>query len=166
MEALGPFVGIGLWLLDRVRDLHQAQRRVRVCVHLALFQGGYGASALMASSDDMLSAPPVTGYADPNAVSQYYHVKVVNLSPKRDIWITHVWFEANPRADILIPQRPLPARLRLEEEWEGWVNAAHLASATRVQWLGRVRLSNGKIVRSRPCKDIPPRGFVGGAGSR
>jgi hypothetical protein len=182
MEPIGPFVGVGLWLLDRVRDLVQAGRRVRVQVHRASFLEGHGPSVLtMALGPRNVSMPatgigtplatgigppPVTGYAGPKAVSEYYFVKVVNLSRQRTIQITHVWFETNPRLDLLIPERPLPAWLRPDEEWEGWVNAAGLPHDQKVEWLGRVRLSSGKVIKSRLNKDVPPRGYVSGAGSR
>jgi hypothetical protein len=82
-------------------------------------QGGYGASVLTAAPERPNTSPPVTGYADPNAVSQYYYVKVVNLSRGRDIWITHVWFETNPRADILIPLLGVPARQPCQGDRDG-----------------------------------------------
>jgi hypothetical protein len=40
-------------------------------------------------------------------------------------------------------------------------DVAHIAD---VAWSARVRLSNTKVVRSRPNKDVPPVGFVGGPG--
>jgi hypothetical protein len=159
-------VSVGLWLLDRGRDLVQAGRRVRVLVHRGVFLEGYGASALTAAPEVLNLGVAATGTAGPPAVSEYYFVKVVNLSRQRTIQITHVWFETTPRRDVLIPERPLPAWLRPDEEWEGWVNAAGLAPDQKVEWLGRVRLSSGKVIKSRLHKDVPPRGDVSGAGSR
>lgn len=37
--------------------------------------------------------------------------------------------------------------------------------APNVERLGRVQLSNGKVVKSRPNKNVPPIGHVGGAGT-
>jgi hypothetical protein len=141
---MGVLIGPLLWIADRFRDFQQTRRRVRVLVHRAFFQGG----------------------SDP-----FYFVKVTNVSPTREAEITHVWFESNPRVDMLMPERPLPARLRPYETWEGWVPAARLAHASNVERLGRVlvtgrsRRKGGKAVKSRPNKDVPPVGFVAGAGS-
>jgi hypothetical protein len=40
-------------------------------------------------------------------------MKVVNLSPSREIEITHIWFDTHPPVHIDNRARPLPARLRL-----------------------------------------------------
>jgi hypothetical protein len=168
MDAVGPLVEVGLWLIDRFRDVHQTRRRVRVLVHLATFQGGFGATALTTSPGRLNASVAVTatGFADPNAVSQYYFMKVVNLSPKRDVWITHAWFDTNPPVDTLSTLRPLQAKLGPDQEWEGWTNAAYFAEGTDVERAGRVRLSSGRIVKSRPNKKVPPSGPVAGSGSR
>jgi hypothetical protein len=94
-------------------------------------------------------------------------VKVVNLSRDRDIEISHIWFDTNPPQHIFNPDRPLPARLRPDETFETWVPAAALPEpdAPNVERLGRVQLSNGKVVKSRPNKNVPPIGHVGGAGT-
>lgn len=166
MELLvGAFSGVALWMLDRFRDLHQGRRRVRVLVHPAFFMGEVGASVLTTPPEVLNYSVPVTGYGDPNAINLYYFIKVTNKS-KRDIWITHVWFDADPPVDIVLPQRPLPARLTPDETWEGWVHAARLAHASNVEHLGRVLVANRKrSVKSRPNKNIPTTGYVAGAGS-
>ena len=90
----------------------------------------------------------------------FYFVKVTNVSQMRGIEITHVWFEAHPRVDVLLTERPLPARLRFDETWEGWAPRTRLAGASNVEWLGRVlvtggsRRKSGRIVKSRPNKDV------------
>jgi len=86
---------------------------------------------------------------------------VTNLSPKREIVVTHVWVEANPDVQILNSQRPLPARLKTDAPWETWVALDALPSGTEnVEWRGRVRLSTRKVLRSRLSPDVPPAGFV------
>jgi hypothetical protein len=132
-------IGTLLGLADLVRRFQQSRRRVLVLVHRAYRLGG--------------------------SVS-FYFLKVTNLSPTREIELTHVWFEADPRLDVLLPERPLPARLRPDETWEGWVPAAELAHTSNVERLGRVRLANGKVVKSRLNKGVPPVGFIAGSGSR
>ena len=136
MIELGPL----LWIVDGLRSFQQNRRRVSVLVHLGFFAG---------------QAPPY-----------FYFVKVTNLSRGRDIEITHVWFAADPPVHLLLPERPLPARLRPDETWEGWANAAALAHASNVERGGRVRLANGRTVKSRPNKDVPPVGYVAGQGTR
>ena len=137
---LSAYVGIGTKFVDWFRGWQQTRRKVRVLVHLAYFAGG--------------SEP-------------YYFLKVTNLSPSREVEITHVWFDTDPRVDILLPERPLPKRLRSDETWEVWASAADLVRASNVEQLGRVLVTGlKKAVKSRRNTDVPPRGFVAGADSR
>ena len=136
MMELGPL----FWIFDRLQGFQQTRRRVRVVVHRGVFLG---------RQDSPL----------------YYFVKVTNLSQARDIEITHVWFDADPPVTLLMPERPLPTRLRPDETWEGWVEAAALTHVSNVERSGRVLLANGKTVRSRWNKNIPPRGYVAGRGT-
>ena len=161
MIELGPL----LWIIDSLRGFQQSRRRVRVLVHHGFFTGGVGASS-STTPPDPLASPPVTGTAGKVRVSGYYFVKVTNLSQSRDIEITHVWFATNPLVHLLMPERPLPARLRPDETWEGWVDAAALTHTSEVERSGRVRLANGRTVRSRRNKDIPPVGYIAGEGTR
>ena len=133
-------LGLVLWITDRLREVQQTRRRVKVLVHRAYFRGG--------------NIP-------------HLFVKVTNLSATRETEITHVWFEVDPRVDVVLPDRPLPARLRPDETWEGWAEiTGPLAGINDAERLARVRLPNGKVVKSRPNKDVPPVGYVGGSGSR
>jgi hypothetical protein len=54
----------------------------------------------------------------------------------------------------------------LDEEYETWVAVAAVPNVSNVERLGRVRLSNGKVVKSRRNKTVPPVGNVAGPGSR
>lgn len=100
---------------------------------------------------------------DPESVPHYF-VKVINRS-RRDIAITDVWFDANRPVPIMLPERPLPTRLRPHETWEGWIEAAALAQVPDVERSGRVRLAIGKLIRSRRNKNLPPSGPVAGGGT-
>ena len=62
------------------------------------------------------------------------------------------------------PQRPLPRRLRAEESWETWIETADLPDGLgeEVFSLARVRLSNGRILRSQRNTAVPSTGFVPG----
>ena len=95
----------------------------------------------------------------------FYFIKVTNLS-QHDIEITHVWFATNPPVYVLLAERPLPTRLRPNATWEAWVDAAKLADTSNVERSGRVRLANGRTVKSRPNKHVPPVGYVAGQGTR
>ena len=128
-----------LWFADLLRSWNQNRRRVRVLVHKAYFQG------------------------NPQA---HYFIKVTNLSDHRDVEITHVWFASTPRVDMLTQARPLPARLRPDQTWENWVPADLFSATAPVTRLGRVQLANTKVVKSRLNRNVPPVGFVAGAGSR
>jgi hypothetical protein len=136
MVELGSLLGI----FDRLVSFQQTRRRVRVLVHRGVF------------------------LEDPESML-YYFVKVTNLSSARDIEITHVWFDADPPVNLMMPDRPLPTRLRPDETWEGWVEAAEVAHVSDVERSGRVLLASGKRVRSRRNKNIPSKGYVAGRGT-
>ena len=96
---------------------------------------------------------------------QQFFIKVTNLSPQREVEITHLWFETNPPTQILNPVRPLPARLRLDETFETWIPVADVPTEDDLERKVRVQLSNGKVVKSRLNKGVPPTGYIAGPGS-
>ena len=128
-----------LWIVKQWRE----RRRVRVLVHRAKFM-------------------PVLPES-----SEYYFVKVVNLSRNREIVITHIWFDTDPRAHLVnsLPAGPLPARLGPDQPEEVHALVAEVPNAPNVEWLGRVRLSSGKTVKSQLNKKVPPVGQMEGSGS-
>jgi hypothetical protein len=128
-----------LWCADLARGWRQRQRRVRVLVHRGIF----------------LPTSP-----------EHYFMKVTNLSASREIELTHIWFETKPPVHVLNPDRPLPARLRLDETFETSLPVVALPNVQNVERLGRVRLSNGKVIKSRRHRKVPPVGYMAGAGSR
>lgn len=155
-QSLGPLLSI----LGCLQDFLDNRQRVSVLVHQAFFMGEIGATPLT-TPPSLLSSLPVTGVGGDIALNRYYFVKVTNVSKGRDICITHVWFDGDPPVHLLMPERSLPARLRPDEIWEGWVNAAALAHISNGERSGRVRLAGRtKTVRSRLDKDVPPRGYV------
>jgi len=95
----------------------------------------------------------------------HYFVKVTNLSPQREIEVTHIWFDTTPPVHLLNPERPLPARLRLDETYETWIPTAAVP-APEPESLARVKLSSGKVIKSRLNAHVPPFGGVAGGGSR
>lgn len=138
--TMDPFT-ISAWAFDKAHGLQQNHRHVRVLVHRAVF----------------LTVP---------TSAEHFFVKVTNLSAKREVEITHIWFTTKPVVHVLNPERPLPARLRLDEQFETWWPVASVPGAPGVERLVRVQLSNGKVLKSRLNKTVPPAGYVAGGGSR
>jgi hypothetical protein len=79
--------------------------------------------------------------------------------------ITHVWVDGDPQVPVLLPQRPPPARLRPDEQWEAPIPAEEVKHIPEPEWQVRVRLSSGNTLKSRLNRDVPPKGFMAGAGS-
>lgn len=115
----------------------QSWRRVRVTVHRGYFVG---------SSDEQ------------------FFINVTNLSPKREVEVTRVWFATSPDVEVFNPARPLPKRLRCDESWETWIPVSQLPSLD-IPYVGRrarVQLSSGKTISSIDRKNVPPYGNVPG----
>ena len=95
-----------------------------------------------------------------------YHLKVTNLSPGREITITHIWFELEDGQQLhhLNLERPLQSRLRLGEPYETWLPVAQVSGI--LDWAGRfrVKLSGGEVIMSRLNKSVPAVGYVAGGG--
>lgn len=93
-----------------------------------------------------------------------FFLNVTNLSRTREIEITHVWFDTAPKVSALEPDRPLPKRLKPDESWETWIDAARLPAESHESAfrLGRLRLSTGTVIRSKKNKNVPPQGAVPG----
>ena len=116
-------------------------RRVRVTVHRAMFR-------------DRLTFGP-----------ECYFVNVTNHSLSREVEITHVWFDTPVNVHVLPAERPLPKRLKVDEVWTTWIRASELAAALTddaVYRLARVRLSTGRVFRSKADRSMPPFGSVPG----
>jgi len=94
-----------------------------------------------------------------------YFVNVTNLSLKRDLEVTHVWFECRSQVNVLNHQRPVPRRLQPDESWETWIEAERIPQEFRENFhrLARVRLSNGRIIKSKLNRNVPSEGFVPGS---
>lgn len=136
----GPVSSAALFLVERARRAHQRRRRVRVLVHRAF----------------LLSEQPPP---------ECFFVNVTNLG-QRDVEVTHLWFDTKPPVYVLHAQRPLPVRLKPDQPWEAWVPLSDIpAGPERAMTLARVRLSNGKVIKSRPNRGVPDAGFVPGAGA-
>jgi hypothetical protein len=129
-----------VWLAGLATDWQQRRRHVRVMVHRANFQ--------------VPGAP------------ECFFIKVTNLSSSREIEVTHIWFGTELRIDVPNQERRLPARLRLDETFETWIPVSAVPAVRHVESKVRVRLSNGKVIKSKLDKRIPPLGYVAGPGSQ
>jgi hypothetical protein len=126
---------IGL-LLSRV-----VTRRVRVRVHKARFVGHsrYG--------------------------PECYFVNITNISLNREIEVTHVWCDCPGMVPIVRNERPLPKRLKADETWETWIGVDELPEALSgvdAFRLVRVRISTGRVFKSKQNKRVPNFGSVPG----
>src|SRR6266851_3087233 len=129
LSILGLIATIITIILPRI-----VTRRVRVRVHRASFADGniYGPDC--------------------------YFVNVTNVSLNREVEVTHVWFECSPEVHALRSERPLPKRLKVDETWATWVRVGELPAGVTdedVYKLARVRLSTGKVFRSKKNEHVP-----------
>jgi hypothetical protein len=93
-----------------------------------------------------------------------FFVNVTNLSPARDVEITHVWLDDRARLPVFNAERPLPRRLRPDESWETWLPWVHVPPDLLSTALAsfRVRLSTGATIKSSPNRDVPHIGDIPG----
>jgi hypothetical protein len=94
-----------------------------------------------------------------------YFINVTNLSLQRDAEVTHVSIQCEKDIPVLNALRTLPRRLRPEESWETWIEVKTLPPSIRDDAfkLARVRLSNGRIIKSKENKNVPTAGYVPGS---
>jgi|SRR5215813_4979084 len=131
-------VQIAFKILDAILPTFFNRRRLRVRVHRAFFGTG----------------------------EECFFVNLTNRSAKRDLEVTHVWFQTDRRQiPVLQPQRPLPVRLKPDQSWESWLPVADLPEAFRpvALTLVRAQLPSGAVVMSDPNKNVPDYGSVAGS---
>lgn len=88
-----------------------------------------------------------------------YFLNVFNASPERDVQVTHVWIETEPK--VVVMTKPLPVDVKAGRQWETFVEVAALpAGATGIERLGRVQLADGKVVESVARENVPPAGAI------
>jgi hypothetical protein len=122
------------WLIDFVDRLRQRRLDVRLRIHRAWF-----------------ASDPERG--------ECYFLNLQNLSPEREITVTHVWIASEPPVHATAKQ--LPARLKPLAQWETWVPVASVPEGTdNVEHLGRARLGDDREVEAVPRTDVPPVGYV------
>jgi hypothetical protein len=138
LVAIGPAVTVLGW----GRDLHQRRRKVRLTVHRAHEVTGH-----QPSGEAILGR-------------ENYYIRVMNASPERDIVVTHIWMDTNPRVDVI--DAALPVRMRHSAPWETAIPVDKVpGDPDEALWLARCRLApDDKVVKSRPRIVVPPGGTV------
>ena len=124
-------------ILGNLWKIIDAQRKIRFTVHRAFFISGR---------------------------IECYFFNVTNLSSKKEIEITHLWFEDKPQISVMNKDRPLPKRLKPDETWETWIRIANIPD-----WIkespynkARLRISTGKVIKSIKNKNVPEAGSIPG----
>ena len=120
------------------RPPNDSERILKVTVHRACFEQGCAA---------------------------HYFVNLTNLSPRRPLEVTHVWYEGGQQhIPLCRASRPLPVRLELDQSWETWIAEAALGAApdTDLSRSFRARISTGEVFESSLNRNVPPVGTVPG----
>jgi hypothetical protein len=91
-------------------------------------------------------------------------LNVTNLSPSREIEVTHIWFIHKPEIYIEQSGRILPKRLKPYESWETWMEVDSLPAdiVKRPYRKAKICLSNNQEIRSRRKFKVQGRGVVPG----
>lgn len=138
MHAVSQLKGEAMISGDRLHAVEDQERILEVRVHRAYFVG---------------------------RPAECYFINLTNLSPRRALEVTHVWYEDETNhIPVLQETRPLPVRLDLDQSWETWIEAGALPTHHRSDAFRyfRARISTGKVFTSRPNPKVPPVGSVPG----
>jgi TIR domain len=94
-----------------------------------------------------------------------FFLKVRNWSRDEPIQLNRIWFATDPEVVVDNPDRPLPARLDAGDLFETWIPVRYVARGPDVEFLARLELEGGLVVKSRPNRTMAPAGQIGGGGS-
>ncbi|MFG2785806.1 hypothetical protein ACGFY7_49320 [Streptomyces prunicolor] len=134
--------------------MESIERSLSVLVHRAIVL------ELSNASQPVTGAPPMTYEPDDEPEIEYFFIKVTNLSPQREVWVTHIWFATEPEKHLLDPRHPLPRRLGLDQTFEMSIPVSEVPSGVDLERRVRVALSSGDVFSSRLNENVPPVGFV------
>ena len=124
------------WLIDFTDRRRQRRVKVRLRVHRAWFTSG------------------------PHLGEEAYFLNVQNVSPQREVTVTHVWFASEPEVHAL---ERSPGQIKPGAQWETWILVDDVPPGTEnVERLGRAQLGDGTVLKSVPRADVPPAGYVPG----
>lgn len=100
----------------------------------------------------------MTGDSDP-----YYFIKITNLSNKNIFTVTHIWVKDGLKEiDIINPNRVLPHKLEVSEQWETWIPKNYISNHKDIFKNFRVVLSDEKVYKSKENKKVRPSGHIAG----
>jgi hypothetical protein len=124
-------------LLDIVWNMFIERRQIRVRSHMASFEG---------------------------SVDPFVFITITNVSRSRALEVTHVYVDTEPQVSATPAQRPLPVRLEPDATWETWIPLSEIpqAEVSSVHDRGRVRLSTGRVAKSKHDSSVPESGWVPG----
>ncbi|MCK4922106.1 MAG: hypothetical protein KAS71_13735 [Bacteroidales bacterium] len=93
-----------------------------------------------------------------------YFIKVINPSEVKDYTITHIWIEdMSKRFHILNRETHLPHKLKPSDIFETWVDVSKIKDSKENVFVNvRVKLTTGKVLKSKHNKDVPFEGMIGG----
>lgn len=95
-----------------------------------------------------------------------YFLNVTNVSSTKEVEVTHLYFQDtnNRQIPVIQKDRPLPKRLKPDETWETWIRVELIPQSLRTVPFrrARLRLSTGKVIKSRINKNVPQTGEVPG----
>jgi serine/threonine protein kinase len=94
-----------------------------------------------------------------------YFINLTNLSPRRALEITHIWYEDETHhIPVIRASRPLPVRIDVDRSWETWITSQSLPPHHRDDACRRfrARISTGTVFASQENPDVPPIGTVPG----
>lgn len=134
---------------------------MKVLAHRAYFQDPNGWSNFYALPASAVS-PDLYDWYDRKEQSEgneQLFIKITNES-EREVEVTHVWLETNPPHHVVEEIHRLPKRLQPDETYEVWVAVDAISRQVELEELGRVRISTGKVFRSRLNDTVPKEGFV------
>ncbi len=96
--------------------------------------------------------------------NECFFLNVTNLSPSKEIEITHLWFEGERQFAVTQKDRPLPKRLKPDETWETWIKTSEIPLEIRNAPFekARLRISTGKVLKSKENISVPSSGSVSG----
>ena len=91
-----------------------------------------------------------------------FFITVTNLTLDREIVITNIWFNSNPRVHVIRNDRVLPKKLKPNETWDTSlpVNKLPLGYHPYAFKMVRVRLSNGTLAYSEENLTHPEKEMV------
>ncbi len=91
-----------------------------------------------------------------------FFITITNLTLDRELEMTNIWFNSNPKIHVIRDDRPLPKTLKPNETWGTWlpVNKLPLGYHSYAFKMVRVRLFNGTLAYSEENLTHPEKEMV------